>query len=331
MRNIVAAVSIVLLVGTVGSREAMGAGQRSFVSGSGVDVGTCTLVAPCRSFGYAIAQTLAGGEVIVLDSAGYGPVTIGKAIMITAPPGIYAGISVFSESDGVTITAGAADTVVLRGLTIIGLAGGLGNGINAAAAKFVRVERCSIGGFGLGILYYGIGVDSMVIADSELHDNFVGIRALGAGLSGRLEIVRTQVQGGAGGLDAVDLFRTVVSDSLFARSSQTGINLVLMGALSGNASLAIERTVIVDNLVYGLAASSNAAQVPVVNVVNSTISGNGTGVLAGSNGYIRVAGTQINGNSLGVSPNGGSVMTLGTNMLYGNSVNGTFTGSLPPN
>ena len=32
--------------------------------------------------------------MIVLDSAGYGPVTITQSVSITAPPGVFAGISV---------------------------------------------------------------------------------------------------------------------------------------------------------------------------------------------------------------------------------------------
>ena len=37
--------------------------------------------------------------MIVLDSAGYGPVTTTKAVSLTAPPDVYAGISVFSGDD----------------------------------------------------------------------------------------------------------------------------------------------------------------------------------------------------------------------------------------
>src|SRR5215467_2941533 len=91
--------------------------QRTFVSGLGSDSNPCSRTSPCRTFGAAIAQTNPSGEVIVLDSAGYGPVTIGKAISITAPSGIYAGVSVFS-GDGITVNAGSSDVVVLRGLTV---------------------------------------------------------------------------------------------------------------------------------------------------------------------------------------------------------------------
>src|SRR5215471_13629595 len=80
--------------------------QRTFVSGGGNDLNACSRTAPCRTFGHAISQTSVGGEVIVLDSAGYGAFTITQAVSIIAPPGIYAGISVFS-GDGIDINAGA--------------------------------------------------------------------------------------------------------------------------------------------------------------------------------------------------------------------------------
>src|SRR5215472_18109741 len=73
--------------------------QRTFVSGGGIDSNPCSRTAPCRTFTQAISQTNAGGEVYVLDSAGYGPFTITKSVAIVAPQGVTAGISVFSGDD----------------------------------------------------------------------------------------------------------------------------------------------------------------------------------------------------------------------------------------
>ena len=60
--------------------SAVAASNRVFVSGSGLDIGTCPITAPCRSFSYAISQTAAGGEIIALDTAGYGVLTINQAV-----------------------------------------------------------------------------------------------------------------------------------------------------------------------------------------------------------------------------------------------------------
>ena len=59
------------------------AAQRTFVHSSplGNDANTafnCSLVAPCRSFNAAISVTDPGGELVILDTAGYGPMTIGQ-------------------------------------------------------------------------------------------------------------------------------------------------------------------------------------------------------------------------------------------------------------
>ncbi len=61
---------------------------RTFVASTGNHSNPCSLNQPCRSFTAAIAHTNAGGEVIVQDSAGYGPVTIPKSVSIIAPNGI---------------------------------------------------------------------------------------------------------------------------------------------------------------------------------------------------------------------------------------------------
>jgi hypothetical protein len=70
--------------------------QRTFVSGQGVDNPSCSIVSPCRGFAAAVAATASGGEVIVVDSAGYGQVTITQSVSIIAPAGIYSGVSVMS-------------------------------------------------------------------------------------------------------------------------------------------------------------------------------------------------------------------------------------------
>jgi hypothetical protein len=94
----------------VASGGAAFAARRTYVSVAGTDANVCTFAAPCRTFDRAVAMVDAGGEVIVLDSAGYGAATIGKAASIIAPAGVDAGISVFGPSsprDGISVLAGA--------------------------------------------------------------------------------------------------------------------------------------------------------------------------------------------------------------------------------
>jgi hypothetical protein len=110
----------ILLLAT--SNLAAATAQRTFVASSGVDNPTCSLGTPCRSFAAAVTATDPAGEVIVVDSAGYGPVTSTRPVSIIAPPGIYGGISVLPGNDCVTIDA-PGSTVVLRGLSINGQGG----------------------------------------------------------------------------------------------------------------------------------------------------------------------------------------------------------------
>lgn len=92
---------------------------RTFVSSHGLDTNDSRLATPCRSIGAALAQTDPGGEIIVLDSAGYGAIAINKSVSVVAPEGIYAGITV-TAGIGIDVSAG---TVALRGLTIRGPGG----------------------------------------------------------------------------------------------------------------------------------------------------------------------------------------------------------------
>src|SRR5215471_667232 len=100
---------------------------RVFVSGSGSDANPCTLAAPCRSFQQAHNTVLAGGEIVALDAAGYGPLNITKALTVTAI-GIEASITSNSTTPtAITINAGTSDVVTIRGLTLIsGFSSGFG-------------------------------------------------------------------------------------------------------------------------------------------------------------------------------------------------------------
>ena len=42
--------------------------QNTFVSGKGADTGNCALAAPCRSFQYALSQTLPNGNVLIAEN-----------------------------------------------------------------------------------------------------------------------------------------------------------------------------------------------------------------------------------------------------------------------
>ena len=152
---------------------AFAATQRTFVKSIGIDNPTCALNAPCRTLGAAIAATSPGGEVIVLDSAGYGAVTIFQSVSIIAPPGIYAGISV-ATGTGITVNNPNAK-VILEGLTINGTGGD--SGIRLPQGE-LHVNRCSVANMLLdGISSNPIGPARLFVHDSVIRDNGgVGIK-----------------------------------------------------------------------------------------------------------------------------------------------------------
>src|SRR5215469_7964736 len=142
----IAVLSTATLVATIASSGAYALSNRTFVSGNGSDANPCSLGAPCRSFAGALAQTSPGGEIAVLDTAGYGAVSITKAISIVNEEGVEAGITATS-GDGITINAGATDVVNLRGLTLVGTSGSV-NGITFNSGGALNIQNCVIRGFG---------------------------------------------------------------------------------------------------------------------------------------------------------------------------------------
>src|SRR5271166_6492978 len=83
-----------------------GTAARAWVSGHGTDAAGCgPPIAPCRSFQYVIDNVLvAGGEIDVLDPAGYGAVKIPYALSIVNDGVGTAGIRAGSGQAGVSIT-----------------------------------------------------------------------------------------------------------------------------------------------------------------------------------------------------------------------------------
>src|SRR6266487_2001015 len=124
-RRMLAGLSVsILFVGT--ACPALALANRVFVSArSGNNANSCdNILTPCQTFAGAVLQLNPGGEAIVLDSGGYGPVTITQSVTIDAPAGVTAFIH---PPSGTAVTLhGSAATVVLRGLT---LNGGSGSGI----------------------------------------------------------------------------------------------------------------------------------------------------------------------------------------------------------
>src|SRR4051794_4722594 len=127
---------------------------RTWVSGVGDDVNPCSRTAPCKTFAGAISKTAEGGEIDALDPAGYGTLTVSKAMTVDGGTGSgwasvlnTGGISGFT----VNITQGTHvndAVVILRNITINGASqapsGGGSNGIRILKGDRVFVFNCHI-------------------------------------------------------------------------------------------------------------------------------------------------------------------------------------------
>src|SRR5690348_358388 len=109
-RTAIIAAGALALASTFPTAPAQALSDRTFVSGHGSDSNPCSLAAPCRTFAQAITQTNAGGEVAVLDTAGYGSFTISKSISIINQDGVEAGITA-PMGQAITIAAASSDAI----------------------------------------------------------------------------------------------------------------------------------------------------------------------------------------------------------------------------
>src|SRR5262249_36527120 len=118
--------------------------SRVFVSATGNDSSpNCSFGAPCRTFQHAHDVVAADGEIDVLDPAGYGALTINKAISIQGHG--FSGITATS-GNAITVSPGGFNKVNLRGLLLDGSGTGA-NGITFDTSGVLNVQDCAIRNF----------------------------------------------------------------------------------------------------------------------------------------------------------------------------------------
>jgi hypothetical protein len=279
---------------------------RTCVSANGNDANTCHCSQPCRTFQRAHDQTLAQGEVTVLDPGSYGPVTITKAINIVNDGVGEASVLVYGGTTGITVNAGASDAVSLRGLTVKGIGFGGGNGILFNGGKFLTVENCTVRdltsdgtGGGSGILA-SLTSSNLVVSNTFIaHNSGMGIVVGPSGSAASVTVVlsRVEMHGNFVGVfiagDPNSSVKATVADSVAA----------------GNG--------------YGIAGAGKAN----ITVVRSEISNNATGLSPNTNATIRIGQSVLTGNHEswvswggGPGPSGfpGTVQSYGDNYIDGN-------------
>ena len=281
--NVLKVLAVVLLGTAFMSAQA----SRTWVSGVGDDANPCSRTAPCKTFAGAISKTAAGGEIDALDPAGYGAVTITKAITIDGGGGQVASVLV-SGTNGIVVQAGPSDTVILRNLRIAGIGTGI-NGIRFLAGKALSVENCDIFGFTTN-----------------------GIDIVTAG--GKVFVTGTTVTNNGGvGLSVQSTALTTVSinDSRFELNN----NGITAGS---NSKVSVTNSASYGNASVGFLAAAGSGTAD-LNISNSTSANNNVGIQAGGaagTSTIRLNGVSIHGNSIGIA-NG----SAGTTRSFGNNFN----------
>ncbi|SRR5579883_1654237 len=293
--------------------------NRAWVSGHGSDVTSCGAPAPpCRTLQYVHDNILApGGEIDVLDPAGYGPVTIAKAISIVNDGVGTAGVQqTTSGASAITINAGSSDAVTLRGLNVDGL-GSAANGITFNSGGSLTVVNCVIRHFqkansnfltGNGIVIQpASGPISVVVSNVIASDN-ANAGILYYAVNGSPNV--------SGVLDHVAAFNNYV-----------GIDLEFGGATGGNPTFALSNDVASNNS-YGIIVDANAS------VDSTTITSNGqNGLSVGGTVLLSrsfIAWNGVDGVDI-VSP--GVAYSYGDNRINANGskdVNGTLNTSDKP-
>jgi hypothetical protein len=290
------------------SREIQAAlANRVFVSQrSGNDANSCNNInTPCQTLGGAVVQLNPGGEAIVLDSGGYGAVTITQSVIIEAPPGVLAFIHPPSGGDAVTVNAPGA-TVVLRGLTMDGAGALTGNGITVTAVSVLHVENCVIGGFAGSDSLDGNGIYS--------------------GSPGQIFVKDTIIRGNNWvGLFIVPLSGTALTSVDHCRLEQNGWGAVPDSMAGGASKLSIRDSVLSGNAFDAIEADGGAAE---VNAEQCLIATNGVGLLAFSGGTLRASNCTVTDNGTGLSATGGGILlSRSNNSVQGNTTKGAFTGT----
>jgi hypothetical protein len=186
---------------------------------------------------------------------------------------VAAGISVFS-GDGVTVNAGGADTVLLRGL-IINNQGSAGNGIVFDAGATLHVESCLINGFSSksGILFAGAG--KLEVKDCVIRNNFTGIDVQPFAGNALASVDQVRLEGNAGdGIVARENSKVTVRNSV---ASGGDIGFDAATTTSAPAELNVENCMASNNT-SGIVAQSTSTGVATVRVPNSIITDNSFGL-----------------------------------------------------
>lgn len=265
--------------------------SRTWVSGVGDDANPCSRTAPCKTFAGAISKTAAGGEIDALDPAGYGALTITKAITIDGGGGQVASVLV-AGTNGIVVQAGPSDVVILRNLRFNGIGSGL-NGIRFLAGKSLAIENCDIFGFtGNGIDIATAGGKVFIDNTTVINNGGNGVNVVSTALT-FVSIENSRFELNTFGVNASNFSQVVVRHSVANGNSSVGF---LGSAGAGTAELDIFDSMAGNNTFTGVQAGGGGVT-STVRISNVAVYGNPNGFVVSSGGSLKSFGNNFNSGS----------------------------------
>jgi hypothetical protein len=154
---------------------------RTFVSSTGSDTNTasnCARTSPCRTFASAYSVTSAGGDIVALDAAGYGTLTITSGVNILGTEGAF--ISVGTGTTGITVNAGSGsgNLVVLRNLQFTGADAANTNGVVVNSGRVI-IEQSNFRRLAKALTVNSSKVD---VVDGSIVGNTTAVVTTGPGV-----------------------------------------------------------------------------------------------------------------------------------------------------
>ena len=289
------------------SVAAQGQAARTFVSSAGSDANDCSRPSPCRNLQRAHDAVAAGGEVVALDSAGYGAVNITKSVTITGE-GVHAAATSPSGGGNAVSVNGAGITVVLRKLQIQSHPTSVsGSGIFARNFAALHIESCTVRAASTGLFFLPNSADGTPARELFIKDS----------------IFRNNGGGGIFLANATD------TGSLSATIERTRIeNNAFGGAEFQNAKVTLRDCLSSGNAFTGILAQEGSE----VNVESCVSSYNGNhGIAAFDGGIIRVShSTATNNTQFGFRNDGTSTFESRENSTVRGNGLGNISGTITP-
>jgi hypothetical protein len=285
-------VAKMLLLALVAAGIASAQASRTWVSGVGDDANPCSRTAPCKTFAGAISKTAAGGEINCLDPAGFGGVTITKAMTIDCT-GTYGSVLV-AGTNGIVVAAGSSDVIIIRGLSLNGLytpatAGNAGiNGILYNSGLAVHLYNVFINRFGTACIAQNTG--TLTVDDSNLDE------CIQSGIS---------VTNGTASVN-----NTRIAHSGYGVQQLAGNTVNLRNSHLSNSGIGVVQTAAGAQLI----ASANQ------------FSSNGTAVQSVAGSTMFLYGNVFGQNATAMNPAGGTISSDGQNAVAANGANGVPNG-----